>query len=83
MLEELDAPREFYYDAAAGALLYFHNASTGTPPPAGWTFEVPLLRCLLNVSGTPDAPVENVTIAGITFTGAAATILAPHGIPSG
>jgi hypothetical protein len=81
--EELDAPREFFFDAAAQRLFFFHNASAGEPPPPGWAFEVPLLRCLVQVAGTPDAPVTGVTLAGITFTAAAASILSPRGIPTG
>ena len=81
--EELDAPREFFYDAAAQRLFFFHNASAGEPPPPGWAFEVPLLRCLIQVAGTPDAPVTGVTLAGLTLTAAAASILSPHGIPTG
>ena len=81
--EELDAPREFYFDAATQRLLYFHNASAGVPPPQGWTFEAPLLRCLVQLSGTPEAPVAGVTLRGITFTSAAASYLADHGVPTG
>jgi hypothetical protein len=81
--EELDAPQEFYFEAATQRLFYYHNASAGTPPPAAWTFEVPLLTCLINVSGTPASPVVNVTLSGLIFTGAAASFMTPHGIPSG
>ena len=81
--EELDAPREFYFDAATQRLYYFHNASQGTPPPADWTFEAPMLACLINVSGTATSPVTDIYISGITFTGAAASYLMAHGIPSG
>ena len=83
VLEELDAPREFYFDAAAQRLYYFHNATAGTPPPPGWAFEAPLLPVLVNISGTPEAPVVNVSLEGITFTGAAASFLMPHGCPAG
>jgi hypothetical protein len=38
--EELDAPREFYFEAATQTLYYFHNDSAGTPPPAEWAWEV-------------------------------------------
>ena len=81
--EELDAPKEFFLDAVAQKLYYFHNATAGTPPPATWTFEVPALAVLINISGSPAAPARGISISGITFTSAAATILAPHGIPSG
>lgn len=81
--EELDAPREFFFEAATQNLWYFHNASVGTPPPASWSWEVPMLACLVNVSGSPAAPVRNVTISGISFVAAAASYMAPHGVPSG
>jgi len=81
--EELDAPREFYFDAGAQRLYFFHNASADVPPPPGRAFEVPLLRCLVRVSGTPEAPVTGVTLSGITFTSAAASVLADHGVPTG
>ena len=81
--EELDAPREFYFDAATQSLWYYHNATAGTPPPPDWTWEVPMLACLVNVSGSQGAPVQNVTLSGITFVAAAASFMRPHGIPSG
>jgi hypothetical protein len=83
VLEEVDAPREFYLDVAGQKLYYGHNATPGTPPPAGWTWEVPLLQVLINFTGTQGAPAADIAISGLTFTGAAASYLAPHGIPSG
>lgn len=83
VFEELDAPREFYFDGASQRLFYFHNASSGTPPPQNWTFEAPLLTTLINISGSQAAPVTDITISGVTFTSAAASLLGPHGIPSG
>jgi hypothetical protein len=81
--EELDAPREFYFEAATQQLWYVHNASMGTPPPTNWTWEVPMLPVLINISGSKSAPVINVSVSGIKFTGAAASFMMPHGIPSG
>ena len=84
VFEELDSAREFYFDAETQRLFYFHNASVGTPPPPSWAFEAPLLATLVNVSGgAPAAPVSNVTLRGLTFTGAAASFFAPHGQPAG
>ena len=48
-MEELDSPREFYFDAGAQKFYYFHNATSGTPPPPSWTFEVPMLTTLISV----------------------------------
>ena len=81
--EELDAPREFYFEAATQKLWYVHNATMGTPPPSEWTWETPLLPILINISGTKANPVKAVSITGIKFTGAAASFMMPHGIPSG
>ena len=81
--EELDAPREFFFEQATQKLWYFHNATAGTPPPPSWTWEVPALQVLINVSGSPSAPAAGITFSGITFTGAAATYLSAHGLPSG
>jgi hypothetical protein len=81
--EELDAPREFYFDAASQKLYFNMNATVGVPPPPSWTWEVPMLACLINISGTPANPVTGISISGITFTGAAASIMMAHGIPTG
>ena len=81
--EELDAPREFYFDAATQMLYYYHNASAGTPPPANWAWEAPMLHALINVTGSASAPVENITMLGLTLTGAAASYFKPHGLPAG
>jgi len=90
--EELDSPCEFYFDVASQRLYYFHNASLGTPPPTGWAFEVPLLATLINASSSSSGgggrrnnsdDVVNVTLSGLTFTGAAASYLMPHGVPAG
>lgn len=81
--EELDAPREFFFDATTQQLYFFHNASVGIPPPESWMFEVPMLTCLINISGTPASPVSDVTFSGLTFTGTAASFMTSHGIPSG
>lgn len=72
------------YTACTHQMLYYvHNASFGTPPPPSWTFEVPMLTSLFNLSGSAASPVVDVTITGITFTSVAASYLGPHGIPSG
>lgn len=83
VLEELDSPREFFFEEKSQRLFYFHNDTQGTPPPASWTWEVPLLTCLINISGTSELPAHNILLSGLTFTSAAASYMGPHGIPSG
>jgi hypothetical protein len=92
--EELDFPREFWYNASE-AMLYFvsgtstidcHNdpncKTTRTQQdPASSQFEVAMLKTLFRLQGTQAAPVERVTFTGLTFTGAAETFLDPHGVP--
>ena len=83
VFEELDAPGEFYFNATARRLFYFHNASVGTPPPTTLTFEAVGAQVLLNVTGTRAEPARDVTVRNIQFRDTAATILEPHGMPSG
>ena len=83
VLEELDAPNEFIFDAASDRLFYFHNATQGTPPPPAWTWEVPLLPTLVRISGTASAPAADITLSGLTFTAAASSLMMPHDTPSG
>ena len=72
ILEELDAPGEWFLDAAAH-VLYFK------PPPeltlATSRFELAGLPHLVELRGTPAAPVRFVTLAGLTFTQTGRTLM--------
>ncbi len=72
IFEELDAPGEWYLDAAGG-LLYFY-------PPIGLdlttaTVEAVRLRHLVEFRGTREAPLRFITIQGLTFRHAARTFM--------
>ena len=72
IFEELDAPGEWYYNAEAGILYVY--------PPNGVhmktaTIERSHLDDIIRIKGTEQAPVENVTISGITFTGTNRTFM--------
>jgi hypothetical protein len=83
VLEELDAPREWFYDDEARVLHYMPNASTHGEPPPSEGFVATRLQVLINVSGTASAPVRGLTIDGLTMRDTAATTFEAHGLPSG
>ena len=63
----LDRPNEWYYDRVGG------NVYLVCPPlidPNQHDIEVPVTESLLEVKGTIDRPVRNLSFQGITFTGA-------------
>jgi hypothetical protein len=64
-------------------LYLFHNDTSGTPPPASLAFWVPTLEVLFNLSGTPSAPVRDVTFAGLAFRDQRKSLLADWMVPSG
>ena len=70
--EELDAPHEWYYDAAYGYLYYKPKGSA--PPPADG-FRAGTAEELIRVVGTPQAPVHDVKIAGLAFRATEPTFL--------
>mmetsp|Transcript_23005 Transcript_23005/g.69097 ORF Transcript_23005/g.69097 Transcript_23005/m.69097 type:complete len:905 (-) Transcript_23005:972-3686(-) len=79
--EECDAPREWWFDVDARRL--FYNPNSTAPPTGDEQFIATSARTLINVSGTPEKPVRDVTIRGISFVDALHTYLDPHGMPSG
>jgi len=85
IFEELDAPSEWFFDAAAATLYLFFNATPGTPPPADGSilYTPPANKHLFNISGTMAAPVRGVSLLGLGLRDTAYTYMDPHGIPSG
>jgi hypothetical protein len=64
VLEELDAPDEWYYDAEEGLLYWNFNASGATQAPPSEVVATSL-QSLVRITGTSAAPVVGVTIAGL------------------
>ncbi len=79
VLEELDAPGEWYLDVRDGVLYYRPGPGVD---PATARVEVPVLEEAIRFSGTPDAPVRRVVIDGFRIAHTASTFLAPYDIPS-
>ena len=83
VMEELDAPNEWFYDEDSKTLYFFYNASSGVKPPHDTLFVVTQLKTLISIKGSMSEPVENITIRGVNFRDTAYTYMDPHGMPSG
>ena len=62
--ELLDEPGEWYYDVREHKLYYFEPSPNTHHPTA----IVPVLETLIEVIGTAEHPVKDITIKGITFS---------------
>lgn len=86
VLEELDAPGEFFFDKAAGKLYFYYNSSSPTTPPPsdGSIVAIPDGAWgIFNVTATQEAPITGLTFQGLGFRDTANVMFAPHSIPSG
>jgi hypothetical protein len=81
VLEELDAPSEFFYDPSSNKLYLWSNGSDTAP--ADGTLVVPVLTVLINATGNQSNPVLDVGFQGIGFVDSAPAYLEPHGTPAG
>lgn len=70
--EELDAPHEWYHDAAAGYLYY---KPVGKAPPPATGFRAGSSEELIRIVGTTAAPVHDVRIVGLAFRATEPTFL--------
>lgn len=77
IFEELDAPGEWFYDETEMKLYLYPN---GTLPSSGIGTN---LKRLINVQGSMDLPVYNITLMNITFTHTQPTYFEPYEVPSG
>ena len=79
VLEELDAPGEWYWDRADAALYFL-------PPqgldPAGTLLETDGLACLVDIRGSAAEPVRGVQLVGLRLAHTAPTYLEPYEEPS-
>ena len=86
VLEELDAPGEWFYDDWQATLYFAPNHTSTThasvPPPLEG-FAATQLQALINVSGDRSSPVSDFRLEGLRFVDSAHTHFAPHGLPSG
>lgn len=78
--EELDMPGEWFYDAASSELLFWPNS---TQPLSESVVAASLLNTLIDVRGSPGAPVTDVGIFGFEFTGTRSTFMEMYEVPSG
>lgn len=62
--EELDAPGEWFLDAAQSVLYYYPPADVDLKAAR---VEIVRLETLVHISGTPSAPTRNVRFSGIYF----------------
>ena len=78
VLEELDAPDEWYYDADAQLLYVRPN---GTDAGAIGSLLAPTMETVLLVSGSAARPVTGVAFRGLSFANTAPTFLRPYERP--
>ena len=80
VFEELDAPKEWFLDRAAGTLHFI-------PPPGAdprkMRFEAVGLKQLVEMRGTAEQPVRHLTLRGLTFRRAGYTFMQTDSVPSG
>jgi hypothetical protein len=80
-LELLDAPDEWYFDASSSVLYVAFNDTA--PPTAATVLVAAQLDALVRVVASADAPVVNLTLAGLTFLHTAPTFMKPYTMPPG
>ena len=79
IFEELDAPGEWFYDETEQKLYLFPNSTNDLPLSGSGT----VLQRLLNIQGTLDNPVYNITVVNVTFSQTEPTFLECYEVPSG
>lgn len=72
IFEELDAPGEWYYSRSEQTLYYYPYEGENLNEVC---FETPQLKHLVEIRGTIDNPVKNITIEGVELTGTVRTFM--------
>ena len=72
VFEELDAPGEWYYSRQEQTLYYYPFEGENVEELC---FETPQLKHLVEIRGTIDNPVKNITIEGVELTGTVRTFM--------
>ncbi|MDR0414978.1 MAG: right-handed parallel beta-helix repeat-containing protein [Prevotellaceae bacterium] len=72
IFEELDAPGEWFYDAAKSTLYYYPLKGEDVKTAV---FESPQVKHLIEIRGGEDAPVQNITFEELDFTQTARTFM--------
>ena len=80
VLEELDAPNEFFFSAEERKLYLYYNGTAALPPS---DVVAPALAQLIAFRGSALAPVRNVSLVDLTFRDTRPTYMDPRGNPSG
>ena len=77
ILEEVDAPGEYFIDPETRTLYLMPNVSIPS------SLVVSQLPCLISVHGSSSAPAANITVHGLTLLHTANTFMRLHEVPSG
>jgi len=72
IFEELDAPNEWFYNAATKQIFFMPDAKTNL---ATAKVEIVRLKSLIQFQGTPNKPVKNVHLQGLVFRHTARTFM--------
>ena len=77
VIEELDYPKEYFFNKTTRTLYYYNNQTNNTDP-SDLLFEATNLKILFNFTKTSDHEIR-----GITFKDTSYTYLDDHSMPSG